>query len=148
MTAIKDPVCGMQVAEDSPNHLEHAGQDYHFCSQQCLEKFQADPATYLKPVAAPESRPARVQPDKLTQSVSGLLHLPDAPRGASGQTRLLSQVRYGAGAGESCLASVWGDRVHLSDASRSGERQTRQLPEVWHGAGTAQRPGRRHYRTE
>lgn len=48
MTAIKDLVCGMQVVEDSTHHLEHAGQDYHFCSQHCLDKFQANPDEYLR----------------------------------------------------------------------------------------------------
>jgi Cu+-exporting ATPase len=79
MTAIKDPVCGMQVAEDSPNHLEHAGQDYHFCSQQCLEKFQADPATYLKPVAAPESRPSSVSPTSSHSPSTGCYTCPMHP---------------------------------------------------------------------
>lgn len=48
MTAIKDPVCGMQAADDSHYHLEYAGHDYHFCSQQCLDKFQANPGEYIK----------------------------------------------------------------------------------------------------
>ncbi|MDX8378585.1 MAG: heavy metal translocating P-type ATPase [Gallionella sp.] len=57
MTAIKkDLVCGMSVAEDSTNHLEHAGQAYHFCSQHCLDKFQANPDDYLKPAGAHESK--------------------------------------------------------------------------------------------
>jgi Cu+-exporting ATPase len=54
MTAIKDPVCGMQAADDSPYHLEYAGHDYHFCSQHCLDKFQADPGEYIKPGAVSE----------------------------------------------------------------------------------------------
>ncbi|EIJ75800.1 MAG: Copper-translocating P-type ATPase, partial [Leptospirillum sp. Group II 'C75'] len=48
MTAIKDPVCGMQAADDSHYHLEYAGHDYHFCSQHCLDKFQANPGEYIK----------------------------------------------------------------------------------------------------
>ena len=43
-----DPVCGMQVAEDSPHHLEYVGQHYYFCSKKCLDKFQAHPAAYDK----------------------------------------------------------------------------------------------------
>jgi Cu+-exporting ATPase len=43
-----DPVCGMQVAEDSPHHLEYTGQHYYFCSKKCLDKFQAHPAAYDK----------------------------------------------------------------------------------------------------
>jgi len=48
MTPDIDPVCGMKVADDKPHHLEHAGQHYRFCSLHCLEKFQANPAAYIK----------------------------------------------------------------------------------------------------
>jgi len=50
MTINKDPVCGMNVADDSPHHLEYAGRHYHFCSQHCREKFQANPADYIEAV--------------------------------------------------------------------------------------------------
>jgi len=50
MTSHKDPVCGMKIGDDSPHHLEHAGQHYYFCSSNCLHKFQADPAPYLESV--------------------------------------------------------------------------------------------------
>jgi P-type Cu+ transporter len=55
-----DPVCGMTVAPDSPHHLEHGGHVYRFCSARCREKFSADPARYLEPVAAtpPPAAPA------------------------------------------------------------------------------------------
>ena len=57
-TSFRDPVCGMQVREDSPHRLEHAGREYRFCSAGCLEKFRADPDRYLnKPEAA--SRPTQ-----------------------------------------------------------------------------------------
>jgi Cu+-exporting ATPase len=42
-----DPVCGMTVQQDSPHHVEHAGQEYRFCSAGCLAKFTADPARYV-----------------------------------------------------------------------------------------------------
>ena len=42
-----DPVCDMQVdAASAAARLTHAGQDYLFCSSQCLEKFRADPKRY------------------------------------------------------------------------------------------------------
>lgn len=41
-----DPVCGMDVAEDSKYQYEHAEQRYHFCSESCLQKFKADPGQY------------------------------------------------------------------------------------------------------
>jgi Cu+-exporting ATPase len=46
---LMDPVCGMQVAPDSPHRLSHAGQVYLFCSPHCLAKFKADPRQYLEP---------------------------------------------------------------------------------------------------
>ena len=43
-----DPVCGMTVDPASAAGLfHHAGQDYFFCSQHCLEKFRANPGAYL-----------------------------------------------------------------------------------------------------
>jgi len=47
-----DPVCGMKAAIDSPHRATHAGHDYRFCSAGCRAKFVAEPARYLKPVAA------------------------------------------------------------------------------------------------
>ena len=49
MTPNIDPVCGMTVADNTPHHLEHEGQHYRFCSQHCLDKFQINPAAYIKP---------------------------------------------------------------------------------------------------
>jgi len=48
-----DPVCGMTV---DPSHAagksSYQGKDYHFCSQGCAAKFEADPEKYLEPVRA------------------------------------------------------------------------------------------------
>lgn len=43
----KDPVCGMEVAADQGYSKMHEGHQYHFCSRDCLDKFEADPARYL-----------------------------------------------------------------------------------------------------
>ena len=51
---LRDPVCGMTVAPESPHRLEHAGAKYVFCSDRCLERFRADPERWLEP--APEPR--------------------------------------------------------------------------------------------
>ncbi len=54
MTLDIDPVCGMTVTEDKPHHLEYEGQNYRFCSRHCLDKFQVNPAAYIKAdLAAP-----------------------------------------------------------------------------------------------
>ncbi len=50
-----DPVCGMQVAEDSPHRHEYHGETYRFCSSGCLEKFRVDPDNYLESVALPHA---------------------------------------------------------------------------------------------
>ena len=58
-TAFRDPVCGMQVREDSPHRHVHAGRDYRFCSAGCLEKFRAEPDRYL---SKPEALSTRTEP--------------------------------------------------------------------------------------
>lgn len=48
-----DPVCGMSILPaDAVGQVTHRGQTYHFCSQSCLDKFQASPETYLSPKAS------------------------------------------------------------------------------------------------
>ena len=49
-TTVTDPVCGMQVdPATSKHHAQHAGDEYHFCSARCRERFIADPQKYLSP---------------------------------------------------------------------------------------------------
>ncbi|TPL78552.1 heavy metal translocating P-type ATPase [Mesorhizobium sp. B2-3-13] len=45
---LRDPVCGMTVdpAAGKPT-FEHGGRLYHFCSERCRSKFQAEPESYL-----------------------------------------------------------------------------------------------------
>ncbi|NOY62047.1 MAG: heavy metal translocating P-type ATPase [Gammaproteobacteria bacterium] len=43
-----DPVCGMKVAEGKGYHADHHGESYHFCSEKCLHKFEANPAQYVQ----------------------------------------------------------------------------------------------------
>ncbi len=54
LAQVKDPVCGMTVDPVTSKHLAvHAGTTYHFCGGGCRTKFEADPARYLSPRAAP-----------------------------------------------------------------------------------------------
>lgn len=48
MAVAIDPVCGMTVekGEGKPS-LTYRGEEYHFCSPGCRDKFQADPYFYL-----------------------------------------------------------------------------------------------------
>ena len=59
--ALKDPVCGMTVTEQSPHHAEHEGRPYYFCSAKCLTKFTAEPARYAHPAPPAPSEPPAVE---------------------------------------------------------------------------------------
>jgi Cu(I)/Ag(I) efflux system membrane fusion protein len=55
--SVKDPVCGMEVdegkAQAAGKMSTHGGKTYYFCSEQCKHKFEANPDSYLKKIAAP-----------------------------------------------------------------------------------------------
>jgi YHS domain-containing protein len=36
---VRDPICGMHVAEGLALPLRHAGETLHFCSKECQDKF-------------------------------------------------------------------------------------------------------------
>jgi len=58
-----DPVCGMKVDPNvTAHHVEHGDQTFHFCSNGCRVKFEADPARYLSPErdAPPPAPPCAV----------------------------------------------------------------------------------------
>lgn len=45
----QDPVCKMQVDPQKSNERsEYQGQTYYFCSNECKEKFDANPAQYTR----------------------------------------------------------------------------------------------------
>lgn len=46
LQALKDPVCGMKVTDQSPNLFNYKGKQFYFCSAGCKAKFVADPAKY------------------------------------------------------------------------------------------------------
>ncbi len=49
---VKDVVCGMDVnPATTAHHAQHAGSDYHFCSDGCRRKFIAKPQRYLDPAS-------------------------------------------------------------------------------------------------
>jgi YHS domain-containing protein len=43
-----DPVCGMTVPTATAKSSMYDGRAYYFCSQDCREKFEASPKSYLK----------------------------------------------------------------------------------------------------
>jgi Cu+-exporting ATPase len=51
-SSARDPVCGMSVNPETSRHrLAYKGTTYHFCSDACRTKFEADPAKYLDKTA-------------------------------------------------------------------------------------------------
>jgi Cu+-exporting ATPase len=46
--AMMDPVCGMEVTEDSEWTAEYEGVTYYFCSEQCRDTFLEDPMAHMK----------------------------------------------------------------------------------------------------
>jgi Cu+-exporting ATPase len=57
---LRDPVCGMTVAGDTPHRHELAGQTHLFCSASCRTKFIAAPQQYLAPRQAAPATPGNV----------------------------------------------------------------------------------------
>ena len=45
-TSAKDPVCGMPVRPGQGYTENYQGRDLHFCSKECLDKFDAQPQRY------------------------------------------------------------------------------------------------------
>lgn len=50
-SALRDPVCGMQLSEAKAIPVEHAGQRYFFCSSACAQLFSEQPGRFLRPSA-------------------------------------------------------------------------------------------------
>jgi YHS domain-containing protein len=47
-----DPVCGMKVDEKKAGATSsYQGQTYHFCSQECKQKFDKSPQQFAKKTA-------------------------------------------------------------------------------------------------
>jgi Cu+-exporting ATPase len=59
MTALAiDPVCGMRIDEaESVGTVRFEGHTYHFCSEQCRFKFDADAERYALGSGMMDARP-------------------------------------------------------------------------------------------
>lgn len=44
----KDPVCGMEVSKATAKKADFDKADFYMCKDECLKKFQAEPAKYAK----------------------------------------------------------------------------------------------------
>jgi P-type Cu+ transporter len=50
LSKVVDPVCGMTIdPARAAGHVRYLGDVYHFCNPNCLTRFQADPARFLRP---------------------------------------------------------------------------------------------------
>jgi len=53
-----DPVCGMRIETgEAAGHSRYEGRTYHFCSEQCQARFEADPERYAAGAGALDARP-------------------------------------------------------------------------------------------
>lgn len=43
----KDPICGMDVSEDTPYKTQFKGKTYFFCSVVCKNVFEKEPHKYI-----------------------------------------------------------------------------------------------------
>src|SRR5262249_55139185 len=67
-----DPVCGMTVEPDeAAGSTTYRGTTYYFCAVSCLERFQADPESFLRP---PEYRSAEAPPPGATVEYTCPMH--------------------------------------------------------------------------
>jgi P-type Cu+ transporter len=58
IAAAIDPVCGMKVNPSrAAANWDYNGQTYYFCNPRCLERFKANPESYLKPEARAAAPP-------------------------------------------------------------------------------------------
>lgn len=65
---LKDPVCGMNVTEQSPHSLQHAGKMFYFCSAGCKGKFTENPSQYH------QSNSAHVEPVTAEINATGTVY--------------------------------------------------------------------------
>ncbi|MGA3354304.1 MAG: permease [Acidimicrobiales bacterium] len=60
---VLDPVCGMLVDKASaPARIRHDGKDFHFCSDHCRMRFEADPARFTPSAGEPKGSLRRQAP--------------------------------------------------------------------------------------
>src|SRR5512143_3758774 len=76
---VKDPVCGMRVLPDQ-NALVYEEMHFAFCSQQCKERFQANPYLYI---GVPSEQSPKQAGQKLLKR--RLMHLERPLSAADGQ---------------------------------------------------------------
>jgi len=60
---VTDPVCGMSIEPDTAaGSYDYEGKTYYFCSPSCLQKFQAEPAKFIKQLESSTKLAAETAP--------------------------------------------------------------------------------------
>jgi Cu+-exporting ATPase len=116
---VKDPVCEMEVHQDSAAATrEFAGQTFYFCSDNCVEQFDAAPQRYAGIESATTGVPAFVEGPVHTLTIAPLatarrplgVALGGAKGGASVALPIAGLQRAGGPALERAIAAVPGVR--------------------------------------
>jgi uncharacterized protein len=58
---VTDPVCGMKVDRAKALRLAHAGATYYFCSEDCRNRFAADPGRHTRRPPVTDGAPAHAR---------------------------------------------------------------------------------------
>ena len=71
---VKDPVCGMEIEPEAAFATrQYKGQTVYFCSANCVQQFEADPAHYAAPASATTGIPAHSSgPSRIALPIAGL----------------------------------------------------------------------------
>ncbi|HVC35008.1 MAG TPA: YHS domain-containing protein [Chloroflexota bacterium] len=91
-TRVVDPVCGMELSpSQAMRTVDHGGRTYSFCSEQCAEKFQADPDRYASPEQAMEglSSPEGVAPFLEAEPTTAKRPVPSVTTGVPPNARIV-----------------------------------------------------------
>jgi Cu+-exporting ATPase len=71
-STVKDPVCGMEInSVQAAGQREYGGAAYYFCSDSCLQKFDADPAQYVTAASEPAAIQATDAAPATTDGAAG-----------------------------------------------------------------------------
>ncbi len=61
---VVDPVCGMTITPaDSVGEVQHRGHTYYFCNDSCLERFKADPESFVGAAAGRDRAGVAADPE-------------------------------------------------------------------------------------
>jgi Cu+-exporting ATPase len=53
----RDPVCGMELRPGQEEaSFTYQNRTYHFCSQECKQRFQANPKEYMREAETSENK--------------------------------------------------------------------------------------------